>query len=531
MAKKDVKTKSTAGLLIIMILAILVIINLISLNLFYRADLTDNSIYSLTDSSRDLVGDLNDRLTVKAYVSNDLPAPHNNDARYIKDLLDDYKAYSHGYLHYEFIDPVKNNKEDEAQGYRIPPLQFNVFKNDKTEFIKGYKGLVVLYGDKHETIPFVENTTNLEYDLSRAINKLAQMEVPAIAFTGGNGEPDMSSGLNWANQMLQKEYRVQFLNLDDLKTIPPEIKVLFVVSPKQSFSEWELYVVDQFLMRGGRLVFLIDGFNVDIQNSMVTPIENSLDSLMYFYGAGVKKNLVIDAQCNMVPVMRNMGDFQMKSVVKYPFYISVQNFNEDNPIVKSLQSFDMLFVNSLDINPEINAGTERQILFTTSGKSGSRAVPVDISPEKQYFNEDFNQQYLPLAATLTGHFESYFNDRNIPEYSGMDTLNTTPVPEKIDRVDDGRIIVVGNGTFITDDNRRNNNAFIILMNIADWMTQDKGLISIRSKQVTGRMLKVTSDGTKKLVKYINIFAMPLIVVIFGVIRWQFKRSLRNKEIT
>ncbi len=112
----------------------------------------------------------------------------------------------------------------------------------------------------------------------------------------------------------------------------------------------------------------------------------------------------------------------------------------------------------------------------------------------------------------------------------MDTLNTAPIPEKIDRVDDGRIIVVGNGTFITDDNRRNNNAFIILMNIADWMTQDKGLISIRSKQVTGRMLKVTSDGTKKIVKYINIFAMPLIVVLFGVIRWQFKRSLRNKEI-
>jgi len=530
MGKKEVKTKSTAGLLIVIIVAILVIINLISLNLFSRADLTDNNIYSLTDSSRELVGSLNDRLTIKAYVSNDLPAPHNNDARYIKDLLDDYKAYSRGYLHYEFIDPVKDDKEEEAQGYRVPPLQFNVFKNDKTEFIKGYKGLVVLYGDKHETIQFVENTSNLEYDLSRAINKLTQTNIPSIAFTSGNGEPDMSSGLNWANQLLQKEYRVQYLNLDDLKTIPPEVKVLFIVSPKQSFSDWELYVIDQFQMRGGRLVFLVDGFNVDIQNSMATPIENNLDSLMYFYGAGVKKNLVIDAQCKMVPVMRNMGNFQMQSVVQYPFYISVQNFNEDNPIVKSMKSFDILFASSLDLNPNLDAGTERQILFTTSEQSGTRTVPVDISPEKKYYKEDFNQKNLPLAAALTGHFESYFNDRDIPEYTGMDTLNTAPIPEKIDRVDDGRIIVVGNGTFITDDNRRNNNAFIILMNIADWMTQDKGLISIRSKQVTGRMLKVTSDGTKKIVKYINIFAMPLIVVLFGVIRWQFKRSLRNKEI-
>jgi len=530
MGKKEVKTKSAAGILIIIVLAILVIINLISLNFFSRADLTDNDIYSLTDSSRDLVERLNDRLTIKAYVSNDLPAPHNSDARYIKDLLDDYKAYSSGYLRYEFIDPVKDNKEEEAAGYRIPPVQFNVFRNDKTEFIKGYKGLVILHGDKHETIQFVENTTNLEYDLSRAINKLTQSEIPTIAFTSGNGEPDMSTGLNWANQMLQKEYRVQFLNLDDLKLIPPEVKVLCIVAPKATMSDWELYVIDQFLMRGGRLACLIDGFYIDVQQSLVQPIDNGLDSLMYFYGAGIRKSLVIDQQCNMVPVTRNMGNFQMQSMVKYPFYINVQSFNEDNPIVKALRSFDLLFTSPLDLKPDLNTATERQILLTSSGKSGSRAVPVDISPEKKYFDEEFPDKNLPLAAALTGHFESYFNDKAIPRYIGNDTVNTMPIPEKIDRTEDGRVIVFGNGSFITDDNRRNNNAFIVLMNIADWLTQDKGLISIRSKQVTGRMLKVTSDGTRKIVKYINMFAMPLLVILFGVIRWQFKKSLRKKEV-
>ncbi|MEW5922806.1 MAG: Gldg family protein [Candidatus Zixiibacteriota bacterium] len=531
MNKKDVKTKSTASLLIIITLAILVIVNLISLNLFSRVDLTDNNIYSLTDSSRELVERLNDRLTVKAYVSNDLPAPHNNDARYIKDLLDDYKAYSHGYLHYEFIDPVKDNKEEEAQGYRIPPLQFNVFKNDKTEFIKGYKGLAVLYGDKSEVIPFVENTMNLEYDLSRAINKLIQTEIPSIAFTTGNGEPDMSNGLNWASQMLQKEYRVRFLDLKDLKTIPPEIRVVFVDSPKEPLSYWEIYLLDQFLMRGGRLVFLIDGFNIDIANASVTPIENGLDSLMYYYGASVRKDLVIDAQCNMVPVTRNMGTYQMQSLIRYPFYINIQNFNEENPIVKTLKSFDMLFTSSLDLNPGLPAATERQVLFSTSDQSGSRMIPIDVSPEKKYFQEDFSSQKLPLAVAMSGYFGSYFNDRNIPEYTGNDSLSTGPIPDKLSMTQDGRVVVIGNGSFISDDNRRNNTSFVILMNIVDWMTQDKGLISIRSKQVTGRMLKVTSDGTKKVVKYVNMFAMPLIVVLFGVVRWQYKRSSRkNREI-
>ena len=99
MATKDVKTKSTAGLLIVIVAAILIIINLISLNIFSRADLTDENIYSLSDASINLVKSLNDRLTVKAFITEDLPAPHNNDARYLKDLLDDYKAYSGGYLH------------------------------------------------------------------------------------------------------------------------------------------------------------------------------------------------------------------------------------------------------------------------------------------------------------------------------------------------------------------------------------------------------------------------------------------------
>ncbi len=133
------KTKSTAIMLIVIVAAILIIINLISLNFFSRIDLTDNGIYSLSDSSKELVADLNDRLTVKAYITEDLPAPHNGDARYLKDMLDDYRAYSGGLLQYEFIDPVKATKEEEAMSYRIRPVQFNVFRNDKTEFIKAYK--------------------------------------------------------------------------------------------------------------------------------------------------------------------------------------------------------------------------------------------------------------------------------------------------------------------------------------------------------------------------------------------------------
>ncbi|MFH2036658.1 MAG: GldG family protein [Candidatus Zixiibacteriota bacterium] len=527
----EIKTKSTAGMTIAITIAILIVINLISINWFTRIDMTDNNIYSLSESSKQIVGQLNDKLVIKAYFSEELPAPHNSDARYLKDLLDDYKAYSNGYLQYEFIDPVKENKEEEAMGYRIPPLQFNVFKNDKTEFIKGFKGIVIQYGDKQEVLPFIETTNTLEYDLSRSINKLIQVDIPTIAFTTGHGEPDMSNGLNWANQLLQKEYRVQYLNLKNEKTIPPEVKVLFVVSPKDEFNEWELYLIDQFIMHGGRVAFLIDKFAINMQESMAMPVNNGLDSLLAYYGVGIMENVVIDAQCNMIPITRNMGQFQMQSLVNYPYYIKVTNFNPENAIVKSLNSISLAFVSPLNVDRDLFQGEMLEILFTTSEQSGVRSVPIDISPDKKYFAEDFPNKNIPLAVTLTGHIESYFNDQYIPQYAGADTVSQIATPEKVDFTDDARLVVIGNGSFITDEHRQNTAGFVVLMNIADWLTQDKGLISIRSKQVGGRTLELTSDGTKRAVKYINMFAMPIIVILFGLIRWRFKKSRRTKELS
>ncbi|MCX6828456.1 MAG: Gldg family protein [candidate division Zixibacteria bacterium] len=528
MKAKIIKTKSSATVLIAIVAAILLIINLISLNIFSRADLTDNNIYSLSPVSKELAGSLNDRLNVKAFITDDLPAPHNNHARYLKDILDDYRAYSHGYLHYEFIDPLKTDKEQEAEGYRIPPLQFNVFRNDKTEFIKGYKGVAILYGDKQEIIPFIENTDNLEYDLSQAIKKLTSTKTSTVAFTTGHGEPEMSRGLQWASQLLQREYGVQFLDLNNLHTIPPQIDVLFVVSPRSPFSEWEKYLIDQFLMRGGRAAFLLDKFNIDIAKAQVTPIDNGLDSLLNFYGVGLRDKLVIDVQCNMVPVMRSMGQYQMQSVVKYPFYIAISNFNQENPAVKEFKSLNMIFASPVDLSFPIVSGRNRAPLFTTSEQSGALGAPIDISPERQYQQTDFLIPQQPLAAFLSGSFVSYYKDRSVPAYFGTDTVAATPTPAGIDSTGDARVIVIGNGLFAQDDNKRNEAAFALLLNIADWLTQDRGLISIRSKQVGAPVLKETSDAAKKMVKYVNMFVMPLIVIVFGLIRWQLKRSVRRR---
>ncbi len=529
---KEIKTKSTALMLIVIVAAILIIINLISLNFFSRFDLTDENIYSLSDSSKRLVSELDDRLTIRAYITEDLPAPHNSHARYIKDMLDDYKAYSNGNLQYEFIDPAKTEKEEEAMSYRIPAVQFNVFRNDKTEFIKAYKGLVLLYGDKQHVLPFIETTQNLEYEITLAIKKLTTTDIPFLGFTMGNMEPDMQQGLTAAYQLLQEEYRVQFINLDNVRNLPEQLDALFVVQPKEKLNAWELYLIDQFIMRGGKVSFLYNPFDVNISQAMVAPIDNGLNAMLRSYGIGVKDSLIVDAQCNVIPVTRDMGGFRVQSISQYPYFIKISNFNDSIPIVKDLNSLDMLFVSPLDLSLPLRENQTREILFSSSDMTGSRALPIDISPEKQYQQSDFTETSLPLGAVLSGSFRSYYaNNETTPVYEGPDTMGTTPFPVRANETSDARIIVIGNGSFITDDFRRSNSGFVLLMNICDWLTQDKGMISIRSRSVSARALDAQTDGTKQFVKYLNIFAMPLLVILFGLGRWQYKRSLKKRNVS
>jgi gliding-associated putative ABC transporter substrate-binding component GldG len=354
--------------------------------------------------------------------------------------------------------------------------------------------------------------------------------MPFIGFTIGNGEPSMTEGLQIAYQLLQKEYRVQFMDLDNLRDFPEKPDALFIVSPRENLSYWELYLIDQYIMRGGKVAFLLDRSNVDMEKQVALQTQNTLDGLLKWYGVGFEEKLVIDLQCNVIPVARELGGMRMQTITQYPYFLKVSDFHKDYPVVKDLASIDLLFASPLDMSISVPDGIKRDILFSSSESSGLRDMPVDISPEKKYSQSDFDLQKIPLAAVLTGSFKSLFKENEIPEYTGPDTTSGTPFPEFIASSVESRVVAIGNGTFITDNFRPNSPGFVMLVNLADWLTQDKGLISIRSRAATARTLEPVSDNSKKLIKYANILLMPIIVIIFGLVRWQFKRSVRRKEL-
>ena len=251
----SVKTKSAAVITIVVTILIVIVINLLSLNIFARVDMTENKIYSISETSKRIIRGLDDNLTVKVFFTEDLPSPHNTDRRYIKDILDDFKAFSNGRLTYEMVDPMKEENQSDAMSYRLQPARFDIRGSTKAEQILGYKGLVLLYEGKSEVMPFIYSMDNFEYEFIRLVKKLASPGLPRIGFTIGHQEPNLNQGLTAIKQFLQEDFELIPLELLDRENISDDIEALFIIGPKSVFTDWELYLIDQYIMRGGKVAF------------------------------------------------------------------------------------------------------------------------------------------------------------------------------------------------------------------------------------------------------------------------------------
>ncbi|MFQ5600799.1 MAG: GldG family protein, partial [Candidatus Krumholzibacteriia bacterium] len=320
----------------LLIVSIVVVANIVSMNLFGRIDLTEGRIYSLNEASKRIVGGLADEFLVKAYFSKDLPSPYNANAKYVQDKLDEYKAYGKGRFRYEFVDPADDEKlEREAQKHRIPPVQVQVVEQDQFQAKKVYMGLVFLYQDRQETIPVVEKLVGLEYEITSTIKKMTSEsgELPLIGFLDGHQEIDLSQ-LSTIQREFARQYRMRAVSLADGSRVPEDLHVLVIASPRSAFSDWEKYAIDQYIMRGGKVAFLIDKVNADLQAQRATPLRLQMDDWFQNYGFSVNDNLIGDLQnTGMLTISQQEGFFRMMSQVPYPYIPSLRDFDRTNVMV------------------------------------------------------------------------------------------------------------------------------------------------------------------------------------------------------
>jgi ABC-type uncharacterized transport system involved in gliding motility auxiliary subunit len=208
----------------------------------------------------------------------------------------------------------------------------------------------------------------------------------------------------------------------------------------------------------------------------------------------------------------------------------ITNFEKENVIVKGLDGLSFIFISSLDTNVAVPENVTREVLAWSSELSRTEAQPFNFDPYRRFSRSDFDKQNLPLAVTLNGQFPSLFADRDIPAYTGMDTTFTPDSLEPIDSSATTRMLVIGDGDFLDDRNMRSQANLVFFMNVVDWLSQDEGLISIRSKQIASRPLDEVSDGMKRFTKYFNILGVPFMVIAVGVIKWRIRVSGKKRRL-
>jgi len=496
-------------LITIMIVLIAVMLNYIASNHFFRIDLTKNQIYAVSGASKKIMGNLDDIVNVKVYFSETLPPNLLAVRQYVQDMLGELSSYSKGNLAVSFLDPSDPNVRNEALSYGIPQIQMNIVEKDKLEVKNGFLGIAVVYGNKTETLPVVQNIMNVEYDLVAAVKKVTAKEDRVLGFLTGHGEPSLEDRIkvdqqgdtySFLKQALDRNYKVVEVNLSKGDTLS-NVNTLLIAGSKTSFSDDEKYAIDQFLMKGGNIVIMLDTIDVS-QDLKTIALDLGLDDMLKQYGIGIEKQFVLDRSNENASFNQGFVNF----IIPYPYWVKAINkyFDKTNPIVANLDSVAFPWTSPIKIYETKNV--KSTILINTTGDAGLSGETFDLSPGANQNLTEKNQ--YPLAVLLEGEFSSYFSENS----DKKDFIQKSEKP--------ARILVIGNSRFITDrflNNFGQNMAFA--MNAIDFLTLDESLISIRSKTSFDLPIKDLSAGDRQIVKFTGILLMPIIVIVFGVLRF------------
>jgi len=525
----NTRSHRTQALLTIgIVLGILILLNIVSIRIFGRLDATKNKMFTLSAASKDIVGKLDDKVTIKAYFTEDLPAPYNNNRREVLDQLNEYKAYARGNLQYDFIDPSGEKGEQEAQQQGIAPVQVQVVKEDKFEVKRAYMGLVLLYEDKKEILPVVQNPATLEYEISSTIKRLTSKGLKKIGFLTGHGEPPLTE-LNRAQELLKKQYELVSVSVSRGVPVPADVTALVVMAPSSKIPEPDKFQLDQYLMRGGRIAFLINRVEATLQNRFGRAVDPGLDDMLENYGTRINVDLVRDLQCASISIMQQQYGFNIQSQVPFPYLPAASNFSKGNAMVKDLQGIVFYFVSSIDTVNNAGRSLQGEILVRSSKQSGRLTGPFMLDPLQRYTREDlaqsFSEQGIPLAAIVKGQFKSLYAGKPVPADTAAGSAPPTANP--ITQSPETQVVLFGDGDFVRDQFMGNRDNVTIFANMIDYLADDAGLITIRTKEVSMPLLEQVSDGTKKLVKYANLVVPPLLVIGYGLLRWRVRRARRK----
>ncbi|KAA1246637.1 Gldg family protein [Aquimarina sp. RZ0] len=489
---------------ILLIIGILVFINLVSEQFFFRIDLTEDNQYTLSDATKDIMESLENPITVKAYFSENLPPDIAKTKKDFEEYLIEYARLSDNNLVYEFINPNENEeKERLAIESGVNPVMINVREKDQMKQQKAFLGAVLALEEQKEVIPFMQPGAPIEYLLSSSIKKIAVTNKPSIGLIQGSGEPSLQQMIQ-VKQGLDVLYNLTPLDLNDSVPIPDTFKTVALVKPSDTLKKGALKQLDDFLERGGNLVVALNRVDGDLNRSYGSVVNTGVEHWLQEKGVDIKDDFVVDAQCASVSVQQQQGMFRFNSNVSFP-YLPIINTFSDHPITKGLEAVIMQFASPINYTANDSLKKFTPIAFT-SEKSGSVKAPQYFDIQKQWTENDFPLQKQTVAGILE---------------------QTHPNGNR------SRICIISDGDFAVNANQEQQvqpNNINFMVNAIDWLSDDTGLIDLRTKGIQYRPIEVLEDSTKTVLKYFNFLFPILLVVIYGVVRMQMNKNKRIKRM-
>lgn len=502
--------KSDLSITVLLLIGILIVVNFFSYQIFYRWDLTEGQEFSISKPSKNTVSGLDDIVTVKAYFSDNLPSQFISVRQEVKDILDEYRAFSNGKLRTEFIDPSDNEDlKRELMIMGIPQLTFQIYEQDKAELVNGYMGIAISFGQKTEVIPAVgQGTSDLEYRLTTAIKKVIADEISTIGFLTSHGTLDLENAIKSAKEELDKLYAITTVELSaEEPQVPENINTLIIAGPKENFSEEQFQAINTFLRHGGSLLVFFDGVNVG-QGLTASVNSSNLPELLKKYGITINKNLVADTRSGVASFTQGFFTFSSN----YAFWpkITSEGFARDHGAVSNLENVILPWASSIIVDSEKIDESAYKILAFTTPNAWQIKDNFDITPTNANTAKGSRSEYT-LALAVNGLVPNAY-----PESGSAETDKFS-----------GRLVVVGDSDFINDSFARNTpDNLTLFQNLVDSLSMDEDLINIRSKGKSSRPIKELSNSARAAVRYLNVFGITVLVIAFGLIRYYLRRRSR-----
>ena len=545
----------------LLVLSCIVVVNVLASQWFFRLDLTSDRRFTLTQGTRDMLRNLDDVVYFRIYLHGELPASFARLRNQTREMLHEFRAFSPN-VQYEFIDPIGESETGGLvdmlveKGLKPTQVQVRTEGADSRQVI--FPAAIVSYRGREIPLQLLrdfigkspEEILNysaqaLEYQLAHAIRKATITHKPRIGFLAGQGELPVHKLIDIADA-LADFYEIGRISIDNNMESILELRTLVIPQPRRPFTEAQKFVIDQFLMQGGSILWLIDPVFASMDSLQPPNFETlgmawplNLEDILFRYGVRLNNNLLKDLQAAPIPVTTGMMGNRPQITLLPWYYFPLLTAASDHILVRNLNMIRSEFVSSIDTI--FTQGVEKTFLLQTSPYTQVVATPTSIAlsmlqtpPDERLFRDGSQ----PVAVLLEGSFESVFANRLVPDIllpPGFQIRNES-LPASMIVVADGDIIknqIDGRGqpqplgydrfsgqTF-------GNRDFII--NAIDYLTYGPGILEARGRELRLRLLdKSRIAAHRDLLQMLNLGVPVGLVFMIGVISFWWRRRKFSK---